>query len=183
MPRRPFSGASTRGTRAPRRLTSWNLGPGVDDITDAPLSFTTSTTGIYGAGVTPVIPNLTIVRLRGSVDIILNAAAAALDGYSYALGIGIVTGEAFTIGVTAMPDPFDDMNWPGWLWHKTGMIHSPVGALTAQGPQANQLIEIDSKAMRKFRLNEVLFGVCQVGEVGVSQLVTRMMTRVLVKLP
>ena len=81
----------------------------------------------------------------------LLTAAAAGDGFFGAVGIGIVTNQAFVAGVTSMPEPFDEVNWDGWMWHFFFDIRS-VTATIGDGVNAasvSQLLTIDSKAMRK----------------------------------
>ena len=181
MPRRRLPRGFDRSV--PRRLTSWVLGPGGDDIAFDPVSFTGSSSALIGSGITPSVDRFTIVRTRGFMNIRLQAADAAGSGFTYAAGIGIVSLDAFTAGISSTPFPFNDVNWPGWLWHHMGVFKSPVGALTVGAGLADQHIEIDSKAMRKLRQNEVMFASVQVGEVATATLVVEIMTRVLVKLP
>ena len=178
MPRGRYSRGSYPARQ--RRLTAWELGPGFTDGSSQ--GFTASTSTIIGSGVTPVDPNLTVVRLRGYVELIMQAATAAVDGFSYGIGIGIVTADAFSVGVTAVPNPIDDADWPGWIWHKLGALSAPVAGGFGATPSDNQIIEIDSKAMRKFRLNETLFTTVQVFETGTAIMAVRSMTRVLLKL-
>ena len=182
---------SSRGfARAPqRRLTSWFLGPGGDDLPTLDIqAFSSNTTLIIGSGITPLIDNLTIVRTRGHLEFILESADALRSGFNWVAGIGIVTSDAFAVGVSAVPNPFDDADWPGWLWYASGGIHSPSStAIPTVGDQQtvvdNPIVEIDSKAMRKLRVNEVMFLSVQGGETGTAVMSVRGMTRVLVKLP
>ncbi len=135
MPRRPSSRGFVRG---PRRLTSWALGPGGYDIATLDRQqFTASQTLIIGSGVTPIIDNLTVVRIRGFIDFGLRSADAVLAGFNFVAGIGIVSGDAFAIGVTATPNPFDDTDWPGWLWLGSGSSRTSVAALAVGDPSDN----------------------------------------------
>ena len=168
-----------------RRLTAWELGPGFSALTSAAVqAFSSSTTAILGDGITPVIPNLTIVRIHGHMLLSLTAAAAQRDGFQWAAGIGIVTADAFGIGVTAVPNPFDDIEWPGWMWHAMGDLRTAAATLMVGDPPENPLtVPIATKSMRKLRLNEVATLVLQVGETGTATLDARAATRILVKLP
>ncbi len=182
MAKRRFSGVSARS----KRLTFWNLGPGMDTIaTGDPAQITGNEVTIIGSGISPTIPALTVVRLRGMVQVQLVAADATRAGYQYALGIGITTLDSFTdVGATALPDPFDDADWPGWIWHQFGMINSPFGAVSATNNQhSTNFHEIDSKAMRKFRLSEVMFAIVQAGEIAVALMDVKLACRGLFKLP
>jgi len=182
MPRRPFSRGSVPA-RAPRRLTAWDLGPGGDDLgTLDNVSVVSDSNVILGAGVTPLIPAITVVRIRGFIEVNLVAADAALSGFNFAAGIGIVTLDAFTAGAASVPNPFSDIQWPGWLWHHLGGIHAPQEILDLNQVAA-QRIEVDSKAMRKVRLNEVMTLIMSFGETATATVNVRAATRALVKLP
>jgi len=167
----------------PKRVNAWELGPGMSLIETAAQSVTTSTTIVVGDGLTPASDPLTLVRTHGSLELSLKSVGAIDGGFSWAAGIGIVTLDAFAIGVTAMPNPFDDLTWSGWLWHEMGQMHTAVGALAVGDPSTNPLVvKIDSKSMRKLKLNEVLFVSVQVGEVGTAVMNIRAFTRMLFKI-
>jgi len=168
-----------------RRKFQWSLGPGGDDIATLDVaSKSASTTFILGAGISPTTQQLTLVRTHGHLELGLSAADAALTGFNWTAGIGICTSDAFAVGVTAVPDPFDDIQWPGWLWMASGGLHTSVGALAVGDPSVNPVIvPIDSKAMRILRLNEILFLSVQIGEVVSATIQVRGMTRTLFKLP
>jgi len=168
------------GQGSQRRLTSWALGPGGDDLpTLDAIIVSASSSVIYGTGITPTAAPVTIVRTRGFVNVTQLTATAVGDGYQWAFGIGIVSADAGGVGITAVPKPFDDIDWPGWLWHQMGTQKESIGG----GADHVQVVNIDSKAMRKIGLNEVAFLVMQFGEVGTSTIEVTAATRMLVKLP
>ncbi len=180
MPR--SSRGFARGRRAPTRTSVWQLGPGGDDIVTMDVTqFTTTNTVILGSGVTPVPDPVTIVRTRGFLELNLTGAAAARDGYSWAAGIGIVQEDAFAVGVTAIPKPFEDVDWGGWLWHTMGALHAPSAGVADVGPNP-QIVQIDSKAMRKLGFDEVAFLAVEAGETGEAIMDVRGGTRMLIKL-
>jgi len=187
MPRsRTLSRGFNRG-QSQRRLTAWVLGPGGSALSDLDaVEITTNGTSVLGAGVASLIPNVTVVRIHGFIELALTASPLKLDGFSWAAGIGVVNFDAFTdIGPTAMPDPFGDIDWPGWMWHASGSIRTTD--LTAAGspdPTSNPvLIPIETKSMRKLRQKEILALMFQSGVTGVSTMTVRSMTRILLKLP
>ena len=99
--------------------------------------------------------------------------------------MGIVTADAFAIGITAVPVPLSDKEWEGWLYHRIFDLHT-VTATIADGVNAYaiaQRFEVDSKAMRKVGVNEVLFAVFEVVESNASQIDVFFDTRMLLKLP
>ena len=166
--------------RSPKRRTLWDLGPGSSSSDLSVQSVTSSSSVIVGTGAEAQEP-LTVVRLRGMVNLQLSAATAALDGFSVFLGIGIASADAFGAGVTALPKPFDDIDWSGWLWHFGTSIKVPAAG--AVGTTIDQLdIPIDSKAMRKMNINETLFLLAQFTEVGTATVQIGGYTRVLAKL-
>ena len=87
----------------------------------------------------------------------LNTADQINAGFTWTLGIGVTSLDAFTAGSGSLPAPFSDMDWPGWLYHNMGAMKATVGAISITNRTEPYRLEIDSKAMRKLRLNEVLF--------------------------
>ncbi len=174
-----------RQARSQRRKTTWTLGPGGDDIATLDVvAVSSSTQFVMGSGIIPTIPELTLVRTRGMLELVLTAATAAGDGFNWACGLCVVSDDAFTVaGINAIPKPFDDADWGGWLWHRFGMLHSPEAFGGTETASANQLIEIDSKAMRKIGANEVMAAIFQSGEEGTAVMDVRIVTRALFKLP
>ena len=115
----------------------------------------------------------------------LPAITAAFDGFSLvAAGIGIVSTDAAGIGATAMPSPLDDADWPGWVWYYSGAaIVQPSTGELANNPVASIRLPVDSKAMRKWGINETLFASVAVGaEIGTAQMDMSFNSRILVKL-
>ena len=174
-PRRGFSRVVPARSK---RATAWGIGPGSSVAT----AFSIDTSTILGSGVALVTEDrVTIVRIRGALQAFLTAATAAADGFHCALGIGIVSADAFAVGVTAVPNPLDDMAWPGWMYHRFFDVHSG-GTFNAADGGVQVRFEVDSKAMRKFGINETLFGVLQVVEDTTAVMQVYFDSRILVKL-
>ena len=111
----------------------------------------------------------TIVRTRGLMSVKLQVYSADLD-CAGALGMCIVSDEAFAAGAASIPRPFDDANWDGWfVWVPWVFRFSFDDATGTQFPASYQ-VEIDSKAMRKVSDNEtvVVMAESQVGAVSVA---------------
>ncbi len=71
-----------------------------------------------------------------------------------AVGIGIVSAEAFTAGAASIPGPFSQAEWDGW------MVWQPIQLTFEHFTSASALLSsvqavVDSKAMRKVGANEV----------------------------
>ena len=139
-----------------------------------------STVQILGNGQVTTQDGLTIVRLRGFVELILTSASALGDGFDGAIGIGIVSAPAFAIGVTAVPTPITEIEWEGWLWHQFFSLTAPTAA---QDSENRQVFEVDSKAMRKINSEEVVYAAIEVTETGTAGLKAKLGTRMLLKLP
>jgi len=171
-----------RGNARSRRRTGWEEGPGSSSVAAA---FSASGSAILGAGLVALADGLTVARIRGNMELVLNSATAALSGYHGAVGIGKTTSEAFTVGITALPTPLTDADWDGWMWHSFYDLHAVTGA-ASDGVNAvsNYLrIPVDSKAMRKFDLSDTLFVVTEVIEVGVATMSIHFDSRILLFLP
>ncbi len=172
--------------RTRRRTTTWSDGP-KSTLTGQVLASTGKSIWATGFAVAAGT-SLTLVRTRGEILLQLDLATAAGDGFLGAIGLGIVSGDAFGIGSTAMPGPFSDPGWPGWWWHQyfsvRGVAAQSAGADVARNANSDLRIDIDSKAMRIVKENESMFGMVEIGaELGTASLTYLGQTRVLLKLP
>ena len=160
----------------PKRQTKWAFGPGGTAVN----SFSASSSGLLGSGIGLTVATMpTIVRIRGVVELLLDSGVSG-DGYAGALGIGLVTGDAFAVGITAVPTPLDDEDWDGWMWHKFFSLHNPTATAGQEGALR---FEIDTRAMRKFGEGMIVIAVAEVVETGVSVLEISLNSRMLFKLP
>jgi len=98
-----------------------------------------------------------------------------------ACGIGIVSADASAAGAASVPSPGSDSSWPGWIWyHAGGPLISLETTEVARGPLSAVRFTIDTKAKRKFRQNEVVFGAVQFfTEIGTATAIFVMRTRML----
>ena len=164
-----------------RRKTAWSAGP-----SETTAELTAAGAFIWTLGSQALVDGLTQVRVRGEYNVFLPVVTTIGDGYlSMAVGLCIVSENAFGVGITAVPTPFTDMGWDGWLFHR---LHSQIIGLSTTelgvAPTEAFRIELDSKAMRKIRATDVLIGVGELGtEVGAATLAFSAQTRVLDKLP
>ena len=170
-------------TRTARRSTAWGLGPGSTVLTN----FGSTTAQILGSGmvVNPGFGKLTVVRVHGLMSAYIIAATALQDGFAAALGIGIASGDAFGVGVTALPNPIADVAWGGWLFHSFFDCRAMTG-IEADGANALSSVvqlRVDSKAMRKLSENEVMFASVETVESGTASMNVMFDSRVLAKLP
>ena len=142
--------ARQRGFRGPRqsaRLTQWT-GPALQGYVAVA---TTGATLI--SSFTPAEP-ITVMRTRGWVGIRPESEAADLEIVG-AIGVGIVSVEAFTAGIASMPEPFADADWGGWYVWRSFAYDIRFSDATGVN-MIDWGFEIDSKAMRKMSPNETI---------------------------
>jgi len=163
--------------RRPRRMVQWTNGPG-DETSRA---FVATGLVILGLGIETGTQKFTITRIRGVLTFTLNTIAALANGFRFTYGIGIVSSDAFSVGVTAIPNPQDDMDWP-WMYHGFTSMLSPTGTLSDIGSAAVVRIPVDVKAMRILNLNEVVFMAVDAAEVGSATASAQFDSRMLLKL-
>ena len=169
--------------RSPRRQTNWGIGP---DVVQGVISGTGKTGWTNGVFLTSE-SKATIVRIRGMLTMRLLLATSVGDGFHGAIGLCVITDQAFAAGVTAIPGPVTDDGWDGWMWHTyfqvMGIGAQSLGQDVGINSQAAFLrIPIDTKAMRKISDNQKLFGMFESTEVGVASITMDANTRVLLKL-
>jgi len=166
----------------PRRSSGisrdWSFGPG----TGSPVTISVTGSFLMGAALVPTAGELTVMRTRGLFDIFLQTIPAADgDGFAGAVGIGKTTLKAFTAGIASMPVPLGDMEWDGWMWHSFFSVHMGETAGVSGGVEMSQRIEVDSKAMRKFDDQEVLYAAVEVVETGSAVAIARLDCRMLLQ--
>ncbi len=169
-----------------RRRTSWGVGPGSGTTTNQ-----VSATGtLLPAGATLTDDGLTLIRTRGVLDMQITDSGTPAATMMGAVGIGVVTSEAFAIGATAVPLPVTDDQWDGWLYHwyfslwSANAINggSQVDTDAINTNLAHVRFEVDSKAMRKIDFNETIMACLEVIETGTSIMNWSFRSRTLVKL-
>jgi len=104
----------------------------------------------------------TLMRLRGRARVSLDATA--VDEFAVvAVGIIKLTDEAFAAGVGSVPTPHTDVD-AEWAWHSYLTIGSGAEASVNQNSLFDSVV-IDSKAMRRFKQNEVIAFVAEIADV------------------
>ncbi len=168
--------------RAPLRATAWDIG--IESGTNGSIQgISGAATTILSGGVVPTVEGLTIVRIRGFIELRMSLVTAVGDGFNGAIGIIQVDDRAFAAGAASVPRPFSDQADEGWMWHQFFSIHPESTTLESNGSYSMQ-IPIDTKAMRKFPQGHTLMGVIQtVIETGTAVIDIYAASRTLVKLP
>ncbi len=174
-----------------RRKTSWTVGS-ASGTGGTSIQLTGDSRSLGGIGVTPSLPALTVVRTRGEFMAYLEVTAGAGEGFRGAFGIAIANTSAFSAGAGSVHMPIDEEDWDGWFYHTYFSLLSPA-AVTAAGTSkewsgiagvSSALRHVvDSKAMRKIQVGEVVYAAVQVVEIGTSVMRWNFNSRTLLKLP
>jgi len=99
----------------------------------------------------------TILRMRGAGGLVMfDESCQAGDKAIFGYGIAVVSTDSFNVGVTAMPDPIAELEFP-WLYlTQVDLECTVVVGDQALGSTTFRLPEIDSRSMRKIKPNESL---------------------------
>ncbi len=105
-------------------------------------------------------PTPTLVRTRGRLMISNDASSSSGDMGIVTMGIIVVTAAAFA--GSSVPTPLTDVG-SDWLWWDVATFGriSAAAEDVVNNPLTIDRIQVDSKAMRKIGLNQVLLFVAQ----------------------
>jgi len=104
----------------------------------------------------------TIGRIRGQFTCIPASFTADNEAFG-AIGVGIVSGEAFDAGVGSVPTPITEGGDRIWMYHSMFATLSRATASPGNNNIVASSIVIDNKSMRKIGPNDVLIWVVQSG--------------------
>jgi len=175
-------GRPSRGFRqvsGPRRRKGWSIGPGGTGVN----AFSASASSIMGSGITPLSDGLTLARLRGRLIVSLDSADAIGSGFTGAFAIGLTTEAAFAVGITAVPTPITESDWDGWIYWKPIQVLSQDASDVGVSRAAFQVEDVDTKAMRKFNEESLLYAAVELVEIGAATADIAFDSRVLFLLP
>jgi len=140
---------------APRRRMTWE-GSQVDMTMTSGAS---TVLAIVTEATLENIPNPTIVRVRG--NLLLRVTAQGAAGTRGILFLGIKLTTATALAATAVEVPGTDIG-SDWLWWEArGFSTLDTGIGQSNNQQTYVHLPIDSKAMRKVEINQVLVLVVQ----------------------
>ena len=142
-------------TRGVRRPVDWSASANQSAM--VPVA---AATAVLLESFTPIVGGETVIRTRGIFTWQTDQLIASEDQFG-AVGMCVVTAQAVSVGISAIPHPATDAAWGGWLWHS--FFASSWSFLSSTGVEANiqHQIIIDSKAMRKVDEDERLVMVCE----------------------
>jgi len=139
-------------TGGPRRKTQW-IGPPLQGY------ITVASGGATLISSLVLEEPTTAVRVRGMVSIQPQLTNADIELIG-AVGIGVVSAEALAVGITALPEPYSDADWGGWMvWRSFAYQFRFEDATATQYPRWD--FEVDSKAMRKVGPSDALVFVAE----------------------
>ncbi len=134
---------------------------------------------LYG-GFVATVEGLTIIRLRGEVviDALLGTAG---DSAEIAIGMIVVSDEAFAAGAASIPSPITDAD-DDWMFHQWCSVGSRLVGAAGQG--SSYRFQVDNKSMRKLPVGKTVVCVAEMAsEVGVVSADLSLNLRALLKLP
>ena len=176
-------------TRSAPHRSSWEFGPETG-ANGAAQGISGSIAELAAVAVGATVDSLTVIRTRGELVLYLKTATAVGDGFHGAFGIAKATAAAVLAGAASVPTPLTEEAWDGWMYHRYFNIQSPgpiaVATAAQEVLQVNNVaaavrIEVDSKAMRKWDVNEAFFAAIEVVEVGAATMNWAFNCRFLVK--
>ena len=121
----------------------------------AGISLTASTEGAKGGAFISFSEPATVLRVCSRWMSWLDATKQAADAMSVSVGVLITSTDAATLGAMALPDPFGELNYP-WLWLGHMDLASELAAASEAFGISQQVLEIDTKAMRRVSPGESL---------------------------
>ena len=136
--------------RSSRKPTDWSA-----SLPQAALTAVPAASAVLDQVLIPIVGGETLIRSRGMLSFGSDQQAAS-EVILGAYGIGVVSAQAVSVGITAIPHPATDAAWGGWLWHTFLQMEIRIGDATGMNPAWLQSIVIDSKAMRKIGEEERL---------------------------
>jgi len=137
-------------TRARKRVMSWQ--GGVVDFSDL-VAATSQFSTLVSETSLENFPTPTVIRTRGRLMLTGDASSSAGSRGFVVCGIMVVTATA--LAASAVPSPFLEVG-SDWLWWDVLTFGDVTGSVSDDGPMFTDRIVVDSKAMRKIGLNEVL---------------------------
>ncbi len=124
---------------------AWNAIPAIF------LDFTADAT-VLGGSLAFNAPT-TVVRMIGEYHLTPTAAPTATDECILAVGIGIVSSDAFAAGAGSVPDPSGESEYPWLYWASHPFFFAGTGTT---GAGFNFRHRFDIKSMRKVKPRESL---------------------------
>ena len=102
----------------------------------------------------------TILRCRGNIMCSLDETKQVGDVMVVSFALGIISTDAFVAGVTAVPDPAGEIEYP-WLFWGDVTLQAYVAAGEEAFGSSARFFDVDTKAMRKVSPGQSLAWIVQ----------------------
>ncbi len=148
-------GRSFKRSAGTKRLTEWT-----SSVPEAAFTALAGASAIIDNAFTT--PNVeTLIRCRGLLVIQSNQIAAAEQPFG-AIGLCLVTDQAFAAGAGSIPLPYTDSESDAWLLHQFWAAPFQFGDGTGFA-RIDAQYQLDSKAMRRVTQDDTVLMVLEVG--------------------
>jgi len=134
--------------RGVRRQTDWSA-----SANQTSLLAVAGSSAVLSQIFVPFTGGETIIRIRGNISWGSDQSAAT-ESQLGAYGIAVVTAQAVSVGITAVPHPGTDGSWDGWMYHTYMASHLQSLSSVGVEPGFLHTVEVDSKSMRKITDDE-----------------------------
>jgi len=135
-------------TRGPRRTKQWRM---IESL--GPRDFTAPATVFQGS--IAFSEAATVLRMLGEYVIGPTSAPVAGDDAAVAIGIGVVSTDAATVGGASMPDPDTEGEYPWLYWANHPLFYATTNVDHAVGTGVVRR-SFDIRSMRKIKPRESL---------------------------
>ncbi len=142
---------ATRGSYGPRMDKHWSAHGGI--------SFSATANGLAVGSPLNFDESWTVLRMIGSWIAGPDAAPTAQDQCTVTIGIGVFSMDAITLGITALPEPLQEPEFPWLYWesHRLFMAGTDVEGRTMSSVRRT----FDIRSMRKIKPREGLVTIAQ----------------------
>ncbi len=142
------------GFKSPQRQIA---NDGIEIVSVAPITFGASASGsaIGSVGFLVAVPAATLVRTRGSVTFRLAASGASNNSIGGAMGMIVVSENAFAAGLASVPLPLDDIE-NDWFVYEPVTFEASATSIGANNVGSKITRQFDSRGQRKLKNGDVL---------------------------
>ena len=123
------------------------------------LSTTLSTDQLLGGGILGFTEPATVLRMiSGGGLIMFDSTRQLADRFDFGYAIGVVSSDAAALGVTALPDPLGEPEYPWLYWHPFSLRSEEASTEASDflGAAVYRMPAFDSRSMRKMKPGESL---------------------------
>ena len=148
-------GFRSRGSMAPKRQIA---NDGLSQFSGTQITFGVANqiTAANNGGFGIVVPAATLVRTRGCLRVSVVTSGIAGGRIMGAMGMIVVSTEAFTVGgLGSLPTPLDDIE-NDWFVYQPFCLHTDATDPSANDVYSDFLVNFDSRGQRKLKTGDLL---------------------------